>query len=276
MYRILSRASAAALLLLTAGSAFAGVSDRLFDFNDAWYQRNGVNPLAINGRRNGIDGRSVLDNRPPFPLQQRGVRATLTLTAYNQSGAPQFWTVMGDVNASGFTANSAGRNAKAIADSMPLYVFPRRDQPNPVTLGANRQSDIADMRNGYFSNNPLGLWLHVWISYTDRAFNTTDGRKALDDLSRRNGLSLDGTPIIKTLSELENLLSKGYAQKTFRNQDGSQGPMYGICPVIKDPTNGGIAPDAFLADVRRADGTPLEPQFSRNFVSLQTTGRWAP
>ena len=67
-----------------------------------------------------------------------------------------------------------------------------------------------DTRNGYFSNNPLGLWLHIW-SLHYRAFNTSDGKKALADLQKKNGLALDGTPIIKTLSELENLLSKGFA-----------------------------------------------------------------
>jgi hypothetical protein len=132
-----------------------------------------------------------------------------------------------------------------------------------------------DTRNGYFSGDPLGLWIHVWVSYTDAAFNTEKGRKALDDLQRKNGLALDGTPIVKTLSDLDNLFSKGYAVKRYRNQNGSEGPMYGICPTIEDPTDGGIAPDATLSYVRKADGTPLEPAFLTNFNSLQTTGRWA-
>jgi hypothetical protein len=50
---------------------------------------------------------------------------------------------------------------------------------------------------------------------------------------------------------------------------------YAICPVIKDPTDGGIAPDQFLAITVKPDGTPLEPAFLRNFVSLQQTGDWA-
>ena len=44
--------------------------------------------------------------------------------------------------------------------------------------------------------------------------------------------------------------------------------------VIEDPRGGGIAPDAFLAFVRKADGTPLEPDFVRFFTSLQTTGEF--
>lgn len=253
--------------------ARAEIQDRLFDFNDNYYRQNGVNPDLIQGRRNGTDGRSVFD-APYFPYQ-RNVRALRLNPAYAHNGALLYWTVMGDLFVSGFTNDAAGRRGKQIADSYIEYVFPRRDQPNPVSLGANRQADILDTRNGYFSNDPLGLWLHVWVSYTDRAFNTSDGRKALSDLTKKNGLSLDGTPIIKTLSDLENLFSKGFAAKRFRNPDGSEGPMYGICPVVKDPTNGGIATDNVLTLVRKPDGTPLEPYFLQNFLSLQTTGRWA-
>jgi hypothetical protein len=181
---------------------------------------------------------------------------------------------MGDLFVSSFTKDEAGQRARQIADNMPLYVFPTRTG-NQIGLGNNRQADIVDMRHGYFSNNPLGLWIHVWVSYTDRAFNTSDGKKALADLQKKNGLALDGTPIIKTLSELENLFSKGLAAKRFRNPDGSEGPMYGICPVVKDPTDGGIPTDTTLGVVRKPDGSPLEPYFVTNFDSLKFTGRWA-
>lgn len=141
-------------------------------------------------------------------------------------------------------------------------------------MGNNRQADIVDLSGGHFSNDPLGLWIHVWISYTDQAFSSREGKKLLAQLQRRNGVALDGTPIIKTLSDLNNLLSKGYMAKRFRNPDGSEGPMYGICPVMKDPRNGGIAPGDTLGNVKKPDGTPLEPEFVRQFNSLQTTGDW--
>jgi hypothetical protein len=134
---------------------------------------------------------------------------------------------------------------------------------------------MLDMRNGYFSNNPLGLWTHVWVSYTPRAFSTSDGKKMLEDLRKRNGTALDGTPIIKTLSELDNLFSKGFAARRLRNPNGSEGALYSICPVVKDPRNGGIAPDQFLAYTRNPDGTPLEPSFVRNFDSLRFNLDWA-
>ena len=252
--------------------ARADVEDRLYDFTDAFYRRNGVNPTKIVGRRNGADGISVIDT--PVKYGQRNVRNLLTLPAYDHSGSPVFWSVMGEFFNDGFTNDAAGRRARQIADNMIEYVFVRKDAANQVGLGSLRQSVMLDMRNGYFSNNPLGLWTHVWISYTPRAFNTTAGRAALADLRRRNGLATDGTPIIRTLSELDNLLSKGLIAKRLRNPDGSEGPVYSICPVIKDPTDGGIAPDQFLAYTRNPDGTPLEPIFLNNFLSLQNTGDW--
>ena len=263
-----------ALLALAASPlvARADVKDRLFDFTDEYYRQNGVDPSKIQGRRTGLDGRSVFD-APIFSFQ-RGIRAIRHNPGYNQSGSPVYWSVMGDLFVDGFTNDAAGQRARQIADNMVLYVFPTRTG-DQVGLGNNRQADIVDMRNGYFTNNPLGLWLHVWVSYTDRAFNTSEGKKQLADLQKKNGLALDGTPIIKTLSELDNLLSKGLAAKRFRNPNGSEGTIYGICPVIKDPTNGGIAIDSSLAYVRKPDGTPLEPDFVRNFDSLKITGEWA-
>ena len=254
--------------------AFAGVESRLFDFIDPFYYQNGVNTSKIFGRRQVTgNGNSVFDT-PNFWFQ-RNVRAARINPAYSDNGTPTFWAVMGDIDNNGFTNDAAGATAKQIANRYVLYVFPRRDQPNPVTLGANRQADIVDLSGGYFSNDPLGLWIHIWISYTDKAFNTRDGQKALADLQNKNGLALDGTPIVKTLSDLNNLLSKGFAAKRFRNPDNSEGPMYGICPVMKDPRGGAIAVGDTLAFVRKADGTPLEPEFLRQFTSLQTTGDWA-
>ncbi len=252
--------------------ALADVEDRLYDFTDSYYRKNGVEASLIEGRRNGADNLSVFDT-PNFSFQ-RNVRAIFTLPAYDHSGKIVYFTVMGELFADGFTNDRAGIRARQIANTYIEYVFPTAGS-NPVGLGSTRQSVMLDMRNGYFSNDPLGLWSHVWISYTDKAFSTRDGIKALADLERRNGRSLDGTPIIKTLSELDNLSSKGLIAKRLRKMDGSEGAVYSICPVIKDPTDGGIAPDSFLAFTRKPDGTPLEPRFVINFDSLKFTGDWA-
>lgn len=148
-------------------------------------------------------------------------------------------------------------------------VIPRRGT-DPLGLGALRQSVILDMRNGYFSNNKLGLWIHIWINYTAKATNTAEGRKTLDDLARRNGRDLDGTAIIATISEIDDLFKKGLITKQTRPLND---PLrYAICPVIEDPTDGGIARDQFLAFTRKPDGSPLEREFVDNFESLRLTG----
>lgn len=271
MNRIKALARFAAVAACSITPLVAGNSDRPYDFTDAYYLKNGVNPTAIFNRVNGTAPRSVID--VPYFASQRNIRVRSTNPAYSDNGNMTFWTVLGDLNAAGFTNDAAGKKAKELADKYILYVFPTKTG-NPIGLGNNRQADIVDLRNGYFSNDPLGLWLHVWVSYTDKAFNTSDGKKMLADLEKKNGLALDGTPIIRTASELENLLSKGFAAKRLRKSDGSEGPMYGICPVIKDPTNGGIAPDAFLNYVKKADGTPLEPYFVTAFNNLLNGGTW--
>ena len=251
-----------------AAPARADESDRLYDFTDAYYLKNGVNPAAIDGRRQV--GPLAVEDEPFFSFQ-RPVRATLTLPAYNHSGDFEFFTVLGGGGTGLFTNNAAGKKARSIADASPEYVFPRKGT-DPVGLGAMRQSVILDMRHGYFSNNPLGLWIHVWVSYTDKAFNTKDGRKELAKLAEDNGLDLDGTPIIKTVSEIEKLTKKGFVKQTLRPAND---PLrYAICPVVEDPTDGGIAPDQFLAITRLANGDPLEPEFLLNFMSLQMFGEW--
>jgi hypothetical protein len=261
----------AAMAALSPAASRADVTDRLYDFTDAYYTSNGVNPAAIQGRRQAVPPAAVEDT-PNFPYQ-RDVRALLTLPAYDDSGHPHYFTVMGSGSASLFAAGAAGQNAKHVADKTFEYIFPQQGT-DPNGLGAFRQSVVLDMRNGYFSNNPLGLWTHVWVSYTSAAFDTKAGKKALADLARKNGLDRDGTPLITSVSDIDNLFSKGFISK---QQRSSNDPLhYAICPVTKEPRNGGIAHDQFLSYTLATDNeSPLEPSFLLNFLSLQQTGDWA-
>lgn len=260
--------SLGALALLTVPSLLkADVEDRLYDFTDAYYMQNGISPAAIEGRRQ--PGPLAASDAPIFSFQ-RPVRALLTLPAYDHSANAWYFTVLGGFNANAFTANAAGQRARQIADTSAEYIFPRQGT-DPLGLGALRQSVILDMRNGYFSNNKLGLWIHVWISYASKGLTSAEGRKMQADLAQRNGRDLDGNAIIATVSEIEDLLKKGFITKTVRPLND---PLrYAICPVIKDPTDGGIARDQFLAITRNPDGSALEREFLENFNSLQQTGR---
>lgn len=247
--------------------ALAEPQHRLYDFTDNYYRQNGIDPAGIDGRREAVLPLATEDL--PFFSYQRNVRMLLTLPAYDQSGHAYYFTVLGGLKANAFTNDAAGRRAKQIADTSAEYLFPKRGT-DPVGLGALRQSVVLDMRNGYFSNNKLGLWIHTWVSFTDRALNTADGRRALDDLARRNGRDLDGTPILRTTSEIDGLFSRGYVTKTTRPVGD---PLrYAICPVTEVPRRGGVAPDQFLAFTRTLDGSPLEPYLVENFESLRLTG----
>jgi hypothetical protein len=268
----LAAATAAPAGATTLGDDEPGEEFPLFDFTDRFYKANGVKLDALVGRRSGSDGLSVVDTSPD--RSHRDVRVTFTLPAYSDSGDTLFWTVMSDLAPNPFTKNAAGREAKKLADESPVYVFPTRDG-DQLGVGNNRQANMIDMRHGYFSNNPLGLWVHVFVSYTDAAFDTPAGRAALAELEDRNGLALDGTPIITDIGELEDLEDLGFV-KLQKRPKTDQG-RYFVCPVFKDPRDGGITPDAFLATVRQADGSPLpaEQHFVDDFLSLQETGDWS-
>jgi len=246
----------------------ADVEDRLYDFTDAYYLQNGVNPSMIDGRMQPGTGTAVTDT-PNFPFQ-RNVRALLTLPAYDHSGNINFFTVLGGISANAFTPNAAGRQARAIADSFTEYLFPQAGT-DPIGF-TFRQSSLLDMRHGYFGADPLGLWIHKWVNFTSRALNTRAGRQFLAAMARENGTALDGTPIIASLSDIDDLLGRGYI--TVKTRPTNDSLRYAICPVIEDPTDGGIAEDQFLAITLKPDGTPVEPDFLEAFESLRTTGDW--
>jgi hypothetical protein len=243
-----------------------------FEFTDQYYFQNGVNPnLAVN-RRTGTDGLSVFDT-PPDPIF-RNIRVKITLPAYDHSGNFFYWYLLGEIFENGFTPDAAGARAREIANRNRIFVFPSRSG-GPVQLGNNRQADIVDLRNGYFSNDPLGLWIIVFVNYTPLA-ETKAGREILRRFAERNGLSLDGTPIIRNLSDLDDLTRQGLVTQRTRVPNGSEGPRYSLCPVLKDPRDGAIRPDAFLATVRQPNGEPLpaERAFLDHFNCLQNTGDW--
>ncbi len=268
MKRMIHLTLGSLFLICTAIAVRADVSDRLYDFTDAYYKQNGIDPARLVGRKQAPSANAVIDT--PILSSQRNVRILNYGGAYGASGSIAYFAVFAGFGPDAFTSDAAGTRARQIADSYVEYIFPQRTA-DPLGLANARQAVIHANNNGYFSNDNLGLWLHVWVNYTDAAFNTKDGKKALADLAQKNGLALDGTPIIKTTSDLDNLASKGYITRQNRND----GLRYAVCPEIRDPRKGGIAPDAFLNTARKPDGSFLDPAFSTNFISLQTTGDWA-
>ena len=252
------------------GGGNNGVANRLFDFNDAYYQANGVNPAAIVGRRQPTLPNAT-SSAPPLS-SENSTRILLTLPAYGASGEVEFWSPVAGGSNTLFTNDAAGAKARQLADSFREFVFPKAGG-DPLSLGNVRQGYLFDTRNGYFSNDKLALWTHVFVSYTSAALNTSGGQKALAALARKNGYDLDGTPIIDSASDIDNLTAQGYL--LLQAFPLTSTLHYSVCPVINDPRNGAIAPDQFLRAVLKADGTPLEPDFVAQFNSLQATGQEA-
>ena len=163
-------------------------------------------------------------------------------------------------------------------------------------FATNRSAIDGSSPFGYFCDDLLGMWIITYFWYTNDGFGphqTNQCHQMLAALGKKNGLSLDGTPIIKTADELNFLEGAvvdsnpipgfsgqnppnpgcmGEGQEDPGGADG--GAIWLICPAIPDPRSGGIAPDAFLDVVRKSNGAPLDPGFQANFICLKQNGKF--
>lgn len=252
----------------------SGDKSPMFDFSDAFYARNGVDPSKLIIRV-GTPARPqsawTIDPRGDDPTRN-DVRILEHNGGYDASGHRIFFTINAVLTTEAFTSPAA----KKIADKFQVFIFPRRQPDGTFNLTVapedRRQDNLFDTSGGYFSNDPLQLWIIKFVMWTDAAFNTPEGQAALADLAEENGLSADGTPIVKTLSELEDLIDDGFVELIPVAQDGSQGFQYVVCSIYKDPRDGAITDDAFLILVPRPDGSDVDPMLRADFESLKATG----
>ncbi len=95
-------------------------------------------------------------------------------------------------------------------------------------------------------------------------------------LDAKNGVNLDGSPIVLTADELNNQLeANGCGAEGQEAVDGSDGgAIWLVCPAIPDPTAGAITTDAFLDQVFLPNGSPQNPALTANFKSLQQNGQF--
>lgn len=249
------------------------------DFSDDYYAQNGVSSKFIIGRRTGTDFLSVfgLSSNPAH----RNVRVLVTLPAYGQNGEMLFWTPLGELRENGFTEDWIGMQARAAANTYPIYVFPKFNDPSLFAFTNVRQAALIDQTQKelapYPYVNSLGLRVIVSVNFTDKAFNTKQGVLMMQYMSKKNGLSVDGTPLIKSKSDMDELEKSEciYMQKQTFWDDTPLGGMYSISPIIENPVKEAIARDAFLLMAMR-DGNPLasESVFAEQFGCLQKTGSW--
>ena len=255
------------------------------DFNDEYYAAHGVYAPALIERRDGTDFLSVFgfSSNPTH----RHVRVLATLPAYNENGEIRFWAPLAEIDVSGFTDDGAGVEAREIAALYPVFVFPATAKGTPAYFRNARQAALIDesYNSFYVKGNPLGLRTIFLVNFTEKAFNTKEGIVMMDYLGKKNGLSLDGTPILKFKTEIDELFKnelitmekRGYVQNPALSGVSILPPpvgTYAVAPVIDIYfAKGVIAPDAFLVMPTR-DGKPLpdEMMFVREFECLQQLG----
>jgi len=163
-------------------------------------------------------------------------------------------------------------------------------------FATNRSPIDASSPFGYFCDDILGMWIITYFWYVDTGFGphqTNQCHQMLAALGQKNGINLDGSPIIKTGDELNFLEGKPQTTNPIpgfpgnmppnppcaaENQGASDGSsqvvVWLICPAIPDPRNGGIAPDAFIDQVFKPNGFPLDPAFTANFFCLKFGGKF--
>lgn len=275
--------AALALALVAPGIAHAsGLGQSPFDFSDATYRAYGIVPENIVlhvGTSSRSSGDFVIDNTNTDPTRS-SVRTIETTPGTTGTSGLTYANIMGVLNSSGFERNAAGhlttlgQQAFDTAESFRVFIFPKASNGSILDpfLPNKRQDNLFDTRNGYFSNDPLGLWVATWVVYTPKAF-TDAGRKELDPIAASNGRDLDGTPILTSPSQIDNLVADGLVELRTRPVDD---PTFRwvICPIPDDPRGGYIRPDAFIRTVTTAAGAPVFPALKNNFLCLQQTGNW--
>ena len=252
-----------------------------FDFSDAAYRAHGVVPenIVLRVGTAARTGDFVVDNSNTDP-NRRNIRTIETTPGTTGTSGLTYANIFGVLNSTSFERNAAGgltargQTAFNTAEHFRVFIFPKASNGSILDpfLPNKRQDNVFDTRDGYFSNDPLGMWLAVWVVYTPKAF-TTEGRKELDPIAATNGRDLDSTPILTSPSQIDNLAEKGLVE--LRTRPVNDGVFrWVICPIPDDPRDGFIRPDAFIRDVKRSDGTPVFPALGNNFRCLQQSGDW--
>lgn len=243
------------------------------DFTVEYYAMHGIQAKGIIDRRTGTDGLSVFSNSSnPF---HTNVRVIATMPAYDQNGDMLFWYPLGELQDYGFNEDKAGAQLRETATNFPIYVFPNTKVVSYRTFANTRQAALMD--NSFSTtntedSNPLGIREIITINFTEKAFGK-DGFEMMDYFLKKNGVSADDTPLIRSMEDIQLLLK--YEMVTADTMKGIGGGRYAINPIIFNPTNGVIAQDAFLWLATKDDRPlPSEDIFVWQFHCLQKTGNW--
>src|SRR5437867_117198 len=113
-----------AIVLMASALVLPGGARRQppFDFSDAFYLANGINPAEILDRVDGtcpandMPACSVVDNSNTDP-NRRNIRVLSTTAGFDREGNPLYYNIFGMVMPNTFTNDAAGQKAMEIANS---------------------------------------------------------------------------------------------------------------------------------------------------------------
>lgn len=273
----------------------------------------------------------VVDNSGTDP-DRKNIRVLATTGGYSDDPTQptQFISIIAFVpNQSFFTgvANARGLQMVDIVSNFEAYAANKQILPNgvfaptpcgtmgdgttpcfPVTsvatpalrqdwrFSTNRNAVDGSAPFGYFCDDLLGMWIITYFWYVNTGFGpnqTAQCHAMLASLAGKNGLTLDGSPVIKTADELNFLEGSVVGSNPIPGFLGTNPPsppctaegkedpggadggaVWLICPALPDPRNGAITQDAFLDHVSFRNGLPVDLKIVTDFLCLQFFGAY--
>ena len=208
-----------------------------FQFTDEFYAANGVDGPEIRRQESlrpddglapgrffafyrgpGDVGIAPADAPEQDPEDDRFLpytRHTLHNMGFNAAGEQLYYP---DPPAFLFESAFLNEETKDLTNRSFVFIFPRTvDQPSTIAgceeapflndllaPGAcnRRQDNIFDTGNGYLTSNPLGLWRIMFVTWDGPDVDTPACQAEMAKLAERNGLDIEGTPIITSTFEV--------------------------------------------------------------------------
>jgi hypothetical protein len=205
-----------------------------FDFSDDFYRKNGIEPTHILARVGTPSVRLTdwaTDNSGTDP-NRTNIRIRQITGGWDNQGNLIYYAVPGFVNDNTFSRDSSGnltpegQRARNFAENFRAFIFPKTVR-NPdgsiasvdlsVALPNRRQDNVFETKDRYFCDNVLGLWIIAFTLYTQAGFNAAmnpndPNHAVLQAIADRDGTDRDGTPILQTVADIDNLVSLGLVE----------------------------------------------------------------
>jgi hypothetical protein len=204
-----------------------------FQFSDAFYIEHGIDPTTTTDHFVFPDAKPGFDRTrfeaSPDPDVYNNVRTIETTGGWRHNGNLLYYEAPSKLFPTDFLDNCAGQETRDICESFTAYLFPKSQPNGPPLLSPappnRRQDNIFQTNNGYWSNNPLGCWSLAFPSWDGANVNNQTCQNIAQDIFDGNGneLDLEGNPIIKKISEIEDLEDEGCIRVPFRRFTGEDG-----------------------------------------------------